>query len=205
MDDYKPNSYKSRQENPEAVDDIPESLGIKARFRKRGVFQRIIDSMIVEDPKKALINYVIFEIQSKLPSALKEISEIVLDPDGISSRSAKKKRSSKISYKDYWDYQDEDDYYERKSSSTKSKSVLDFDEPILDSRGEAEELWETMTDIIQTKKQVSIAVMYALSGHKDGVSHTYYKYGWKKLPEKPSIIHVKEGYWLKLPRPVQLD
>ena len=114
----------------------------------------------------------------------------------------KKKRASKIKYRDYWDYEDDEDYYEKKSAS--SKSVLDFEEPIVESRGEAEALWETMNDILNSKKQLSIAVLYALVGSRD-VSHTYYKYGWKHLPEKPSIIKVKEGFWIKLPRPIPLD
>ena len=87
--------------------------------------------------------------------------------------------------------------------SDHSRAVFDFGEIIIESRGEAEQVLDTLIDVIQQYGQTSVSDLYGLVGITS--AYTDQKYGWTTL-QGSTVQHVRGGgYLLVLPRPVPLD
>jgi hypothetical protein len=77
-----------------------------------------------------------------------------------------------------------------------------FDQIIIGSRQEAEEVLDRMYDLISRYDAASVADLYELTGIES--SHSDYKWGWDNL-RGSSVGRVKGGgYLLELPEPVSL-
>jgi len=77
-----------------------------------------------------------------------------------------------------------------------------FDEIVLDTRMEAEEVLDRMYDQIARFEEVSVADLYELTGIQS--SHTDKKWGWEDL-RGSSVGRVRGGgYLLQLPEPTEL-
>lgn len=59
-----------------------------------------------------------------------------------------------------------------------------------------------MDELISTYKIVSVADFYDLVGVTG--NWTDNKYGWSDI-RSASIVHVRDGYMIKLPRPLPID
>lgn len=103
-------------------------------------------------------------------------------------------RGSRSSYSDYYDR----DY---RTSRRPSAPTYSYDEIVFQSRGEAEEARRRMREHIQRKGKVSVAYMYQLAEWNYDYTAEYY--GWRNL-DYAEIVPVSAGYWLKLPRAVEL-
>lgn len=86
--------------------------------------------------------------------------------------------------------------------SRRARSRHDFDEIILQSRGEAEEVLDRMFDLLSRYDSVSVADLYELTGVQS--AHTDQKWGWTDL--RGSSVHRTRsgGFLLDLPEPVPL-
>ena len=73
---------------------------------------------------------------------------------------------------------------------------------ILESRGEAEDVLERMDELIATYQVVSVADFYDLVGVSG--NYTDNKYGWTDI-RNASVIHVRDGYMIKLPKALPLN
>lgn len=77
-----------------------------------------------------------------------------------------------------------------------------FDQIIIGSRQEAEEVLDRMYDLISRYDAASVADLYELTGIES--AHSDYKWGWDNL-RGSSVGRVKGGgYLLELPEPVSL-
>jgi hypothetical protein len=83
--------------------------------------------------------------------------------------------------------------------SRRARSRFDFDEIILQSRGEAEEVLDRMFDLLSRYDSVSVADLYELTGVQS--AHTDQKWGWTDL--RGSSVHRTRsgGFLLDLPEP----
>ena len=79
------------------------------------------------------------------------------------------------------------------------KAVYDI---ILDNRGEAEEVLLRMDEIVATYGTVSVADLYDLVGITG--AYTDNKYGWTDI-RSASVVRVRDGYMIKLPRALPLN
>lgn len=87
--------------------------------------------------------------------------------------------------------------------SRQGRSQHAFDEIVLDSRGEAELVLESLFDLIQQYTVATVADLYQLVGITS--AYTDQKYGWSDL-RGARVEHVRGGgYLLNLPRPNPLD
>ena len=73
---------------------------------------------------------------------------------------------------------------------------------ILESRGEAEDVLERMDELIATSQVVSFADFYDLVGVSG--NYTDNKYGWTDI-RNASVIRVRDGYMIKLPKALPLN
>ena len=76
-----------------------------------------------------------------------------------------------------------------------------FDDIVMESRSDAEEVLTRLLDYIDNYGVVSIAEFYDMIGFQ--TEFTDFKYGWEELGQAV-VTRVRDGYVLHLPRPIQL-
>ena len=90
----------------------------------------------------------------------------------------------------------------RKTTRTSSRSRFDFDDIILETRADAEEVLIQMDEIISKYGMVSVADLYDMLDLD--APYTSTKYGWTDIRNaKP--VRASDGWLLKLPRALPLD
>lgn len=86
--------------------------------------------------------------------------------------------------------------------SRRARARHDFDEIIIPSRQEAEEVLERLYDLVSSYDQATVADLYELTGLPS--SHTDHKWGWENL-RGATVARVRGGgYLLDLPEPETL-
>lgn len=91
---------------------------------------------------------------------------------------------------------------ERPQMSRRGRANFDFDEIILDTRGEAEEVIDRLFDAVAKYEMVTVADLYEMVGVAG--SYTDEKYGWTDI-QGARPVRVRNGYLLDLPRPEPLE
>ena len=138
-----------------------------------------------------------------IPAAKKAISDIVRDGiDMILYGDTRNGRSSSgASYVSYRSYSDRDRRDTRRESS-RTRVGYDYDDIILESRAEAEEVLRRMDELIETYGIVSVADLYDLVGKS--CNYTDNKYGWINI-RNAEPVRVRDGYLLKMPKAGPID
>lgn len=197
MAEYKGNSHRSKETN-EATEKKVEQIA-KGKTKKKSEVKKFADVFVAEDVT-SVKDYILMEVL--LPAAKKAISDIVTN--GIDmllygeTRSKSKGRESRVSYTKYYDRERD---YDR-PSRTRGRYGYDYDDIILDTRKEAEEVLDRMDDLIDTYGMVSVADLYDLVGVSG--NYTDNKYGWTNL-RNADVQRVRDGYLLKLPKALPFD
>ena len=86
--------------------------------------------------------------------------------------------------------------------SRRARTRFDFDEIILQSRGEAEEVLDRMYDLLSRYESVSVADLYELTGVQS--AHTDQKWGWMDLRGSQVTRTRQGGFVVDLPEPSPL-
>ena len=199
MNDIKPNSHKYKTENSEKKK-IEPVVKSGAKLRKKNELQKVAGSIISEDAK-SVKSYILMDVL--VPAIKDAIEDIVtngirmlLRGDTSARRSGPSGGISHISYNKAYDRRD-------RSSLDRPRGVMDFDDLILPTRYEAEEVLRSLDDLIETYRIVSVADMYEAAGIRD-FEYTARNYGWKDI-RRAEVVHVKNGYWLKMPNVSPID
>ena len=200
MNDYQGNSHKSKEEASREVAPAKKVQQVAAgKPRRKNEVRKLADAFITEDVH-SVKDYIIQEVL--LPAAKKAISEMVSSGiDMLLYGEAKSKNrsrnESRVSYTKY--YERERDY--DRGTRTRARGY-DYDDIILDTRREAEEVLDRMQDLIDNYGMVSVADLYDLVGING--SYTDNKYGWTHL-RSADVQRVRDGYLLKLPKALPFD
>ena len=198
--DYKPNSnrYKKEQNNaPAERKKVEKVVTGKVRTKKKSEISKLKDTFISEDVSNVK-SYIVMDVL--IPAAKKAISDIVRD--GIDmilygdTRGRRGGSSSGASYVSYRSYSDRDRRDDRRESS-RTRVGYDYDDIILESRVEAEEVLQRMDELIETYGIVSVADLYDLVGKS--CNYTDNKYGWTNI-RNAEPVRVRDGYLLKMPK-----
>lgn len=195
MSEYKSNSHRSKEIEREEKK-VERVVNGKVKSKKKN---RFADTFISEDAA-SVKEYIIFDVL--IPAAKNAISDMVTT--GIQMmlygevRGTNKSKGSKVSYSKYYDDRRDRDYDRR----SRTRSGYDYDEIILESRAEAEEVLNSMDDLLDRYGLVSVADLYDLVGITG--NYTDNKYGWTSL-RHASVQRLRDGYLLKLPRAIPLD
>lgn len=198
MEEYKSNSHKSRQTQ---VDDIPEKkvekiISGSVKSKKKTGLQKITNVFVPEDVDDVK-SYIFEDI------VVPAVKDIILDAVraflGVNGSSrGKASTASKVSYRKYYEDRDRRDY----GNTPKTRTGYDYDDIILESRGEAEDVLARMDELIATYQLVSVADFYDLVGVSG--NYTDNKYGWTDI-RNASVIRVRDGYMIKLPKALPLN
>jgi hypothetical protein len=88
------------------------------------------------------------------------------------------------------------DREERRPISRRARASHDFDEIILSSRGEADDVLNKLYDMLEKYGTVSVSDLYDLVGSTS--SYTDEKWGWTELRDS-GVTRTRNGYLLNLP------
>lgn len=90
----------------------------------------------------------------------------------------------------------------QRTLSREARARHNFDEIILESRVEAEEVIDRLYDVVNKYEFASVADLYELVGLS--ATHTDHKWGWSNI-RGAGVSRVRDGYLLDLPNPEPLD
>ena len=200
MEEYKPNSNKSKAELAKKEDHkVEKIISGPVKTRKKNGFDKF-KSEIISDDAKNIKSYVLGEVL--IPAIKKAISDVVTNGIDIllygeSRKNPKRGISDRVSYRSYYN-----GYSEPRERIGSRYSSYSYDDIILNSRGEAEEVLARMDELMDTYGLVRVADLYDLVGITG--NYTDNKYGWTNI-RNAEIIRVRDGYMIKMPRAVPID
>jgi hypothetical protein len=169
--------------------------------RKKSFGKRFIETFVGEDVD-SVMGYIIHDVlipaaKSTIADVVKGGIEMLLFGDRKGSRTERDRGRSYVSYNNYSN-RDRD----RRDYGNRNRSRHNFDDIILQTRGEAEEVLSNLVDLVDDYGQATVGDLYDLVGLKE--DYTDRKYGWTNLSSS-SVSRVREGYALNLPRTILLD
>ena len=200
--DYTPNANKAKPEQSVAnVERKKLDKVVSGNAKRKPDAARKLTNLFAPGDMSSIKEYLIMDVI--VPATKKMISEIVRN--GIDmlmyGESGRGKtyvgNSDKVSYRSYYGSND------NRSNNARTRSVFDYDNVVIPTRQEAEEVIRQMDAVIETYGTVSVADLYDLCGVTD---HNYMnaKYGWMDI-RTAEAVRVANGYILKLPRALPLD
>ena len=178
--------------------------------QKRGISKKIAE-IFLEDDTKSVGSYIFNDVL--IPAAKVMISDMIGggiemllfgDKRGRSSRRGESGRSF-TSYGSFHRSTTRDKDRDRdrgREMSRAGRARHDFDEIVLETRGEAEEVLSHLIDLTIDYNQATVADLYDLVGISSNFTDN--KYGWEDLR---GVIprRVRNGYLLDLPRAQLLE
>lgn len=195
MDEYPSNSHKSKENNDISSIKIDPVVKAPAKTKKRSKLWKLAD-MFVPDDVKDIRSYI--EEDVIVPAIKKGIQESV-NAFLYGKGGAKSKDSSlsahRVSYRSYYDEPE-------RRSPVPSRGGYDMNDIIFEDRGDAEQVLDSLYDLLHRYKLVTVATLCELSNVKS--TSEDYNYGWTDL-SRAEVIRVYNGYTIRLPRPMPID
>lgn len=211
----------AREPSPE---DVPGRKGVTkivtgaATRRKKPLGKRLAET-IVGGTGQGVLEYVVLEVlvpaaKDMIADAASQAIEQILfgEVRSTSRRRASSSRSSGpggyVSYNRYsssssnYGSRREDPREREREMSRRGRAAHDFDEIVLDTRADAEEVIDRLFELISKYESASVADLYELVGLS--AAYTDDKWGWTDF-RGAGVTRVRTGYLLDLPRPVPLN
>lgn len=198
MEEFKPNSHKSKELTPVPEKKVEKIVKGTVKSKKKNGIDRLKDNFISEDAAN-IKTYVVMDVL--IPAVKKAICDIVKNGVdmilyGESGRS-NRRPSEYVSYdRRYLDRGDSRFY-----KADRARIGYSYDDIILETRGEAEDVLARMDELIEIYGMVSVADLYDLVGITG--NYTDNKYGWTNI-RNAEPVHVRDGYMLRLPKVTSL-
>ena len=203
--DYPANSKRrlkaARAEEPPKKEKVEKVIEGKVVTRKRSVFQRVGEAMTGEETGEGVLYYVLMDVF--VPAAKTMISDIV--SQGVDRalfgdarpRSRSDRPSGYISYNRMTGGKPQFNQV-----TSRARASHDFNELIMASRGEAEDVLDGLRELIAQYKVATVADFYDLAGITS--EFTDEDWGWTDL-RSAMVRHTRGGYMITLPRTHALD
>ncbi len=202
--EFPPNSAASKRQNPEKnVERVTSGEAIR---KKKSIGKQLRETFIAGDLKTS-IRYVMFDIA--LPGLRDMIWEV--GSGGIEKlifgesrrRGSTPPQAGPTGYVSYNRYAMGGGGPSRMAAPDRVMSRMararhDFDEIVLPTRGEAEEVIDRLFDLVSRYETATVSDLYELVGLTS--THTDHKWGWTDL-RGAGASRVRDGYLLDLPDP----
>ena len=197
MENYTSNSHKSKDEEKKKVPVKKVEKITGGSIKKKSLIAEVLISEDIKNVKDYILTDVL------IPAVKKAISDAVTNGIdmilyGETSSNRKGSLSSKVSYRSYYDRNND-----RKSYYAKSRNEYSYDDVVIDTRGEAEEVLMKMDELIDIYGMVSVADFYDLVGVSS--NYTDNNYGWTNIRGATVVRTRNNGYMIKLPKALPLD
>lgn len=187
--EYKSNSFKSREmaERNEEKKKIEKVVTGQVKTKKKSGMSKFMSGFVSDDAQN-IKSYLVRDVV--VPTIKKTITDIV---DMIlygGKHKSSRTPASRVSYRSFYDEP-------RERREPVASQAYNYDDVILDSRGDAEEVLDRLNEIIDQYQIASVADFYELVG----VSGTYTdnRYGWTNL-SGACVERTRDGYQIRLPR-----
>lgn len=204
---YPSNSHKSRSPEPAKEEKKIERLVTTEVVRRKKSLGKRFTDIFVSGDKKSVMSYVTFDVI--LPAAKEMVSdaftqgiERMLFGESRGRRPSGASRNGYVAYNSRYSTPVARTREEPRTISRRARGSHDFDEVILGTRVEAEEVIDRLYELIEKYQTASVHDLYELVG-VDG-SYTDDKWGWNDL-RGARVTQVRGGYLLDLPKPEPLD
>ena len=192
MEEYRPNSNKSKAEMPVKV--AEKVTTGEVTVKKKSSFSKFVGEIIQEDTQ-TVKNYIFMDVL--LPSLKKAISDIVRN--GVDMMLYGRTGVSKPGTRDIGDRVSYRQYYEGNRANVPERrgTVYDYEELIFNNRGDADVVLERMFEDMEAYGIVAVGNMLEYAGLP--TRSTDFDYGWMDL-RTAYVQSVYNGYVIKLPR-----
>ena len=207
--DFPPNSQKAKGEAPETPKRVERVTTAEAVRRRPSLGKQFKSTFLAGDMKTSL-HYVVFNVllpaakDAMVDAASSGIEKLIYgEARGGRRRSGGPVAGSTgyISYNRMSDPRDDRPTITR-AAQRAARARHDFDEIVLTSRSDAEEVLSQLFEVVSQYQEVTVADLYELTGRPTG--HTDHKWGWTDL-QGSTITRVRSGgYLLDLPDPEPL-
>ena len=202
MEEYKSNSHKSKEEQkspPTERQKLDKIVNGTVKVKKKSELTKFAEIFLPEDISN-IKNYILMDVL--VPAIKNTIEDIITNGTRMLLRGeiGVRKGSSTASSISYNSYYDQKRYGE--SNSVQTRTGYSYNEIILETRGEAEEILTRMDELIDTYGLVRVADLYDLVGVSG--NYTDNKYGWTNI-RNAKIVRVRDGYMIELPKALPIN
>lgn len=202
--EFPPNSEASKRAQPDK--DIHRVTSSDAKRKKKSLRKRFSDSFVAGDAKSAA-QYAALDVL--LPATRDTVVDVINSwieklfyGEGRRHRGITNPQSGPTGYIQYNRMGQQSRLPSaQRAISRQARSRHEFDEIVLDSRTEAEQVIDQLFDVVSRYESASVADLYALVGLSS--SHTDYKWGWSDL-QGAGVTRIRDGFVLDLPDPEPL-
>jgi len=202
--EFPPNSEKSKKGNDKNI----ERVTTGEVTRKRKSLRKQFSEVFIAGSMQSAARYVVMDVL--LPAAKDMIVEAgsqgiekLIFGESRRRRGSTTPQSGATGYVQYnrptgppWQPSPQ------RALSRQARARHDFDEIVLGSRVEAEEVIDRLYDVVNKYEFASVADLYELVGLSS--THTDHKWGWSNI-RGAGVSRVRDGYLLDLPNPEPLD
>lgn len=195
---YPPNSKKSKEVPPEKV--VEQVTTGSVTQRKKGIRGRIGESLGAGT--SGLMEFVIMDVI--LPSARDLLYDTFTQGlhRAMYGHSGPAKPGTSGSHTNYNKVRSAFVSPATREGVRRAQNVHEFDDIILSSRGEAEEVLDRLRDLISQYDAATVADLYDLVGLTGNFADN--RWGWYDL-KSASVRPIRGGYLLNLPRTQAID
>lgn len=201
MENYKPNSnrFKEEQKSNEREKRVEKVVTGKVVTKQKSKFSKVANEFVSGDAH-SVGSYVVRDVL--IPALKKLISDIVTDGTDIllygeSGKRGRRSTADRFSYSNCYNGSST-----ARSNNGPLTSRYSYDDIVLTSRGEAQDVLDRMFELMDTYGLVRVADLYDLVGITG--SYTDNKYGWTNI-QSAEIVRVRDGYLIKMPRAMPID
>ncbi len=200
-----------KKETEPEVKKVSKIITGKVITRKKSLGKRFIEAFIGDDAGGSVGGYILYDvlvpaIKNTLSDMVKGGTEMLLFPgeNRSGSRTSRDRGKSYVSYNSYGgrDRDRDRDRDRGRDRSSQNRARHNFDDIVIGSRGEAEEVLSNLVDLTVDYNQATVADLYELVGITGNFTDN--KYGWTDL-RSASVSRVRDGYLLNLPKCILLD
>jgi hypothetical protein len=175
---------------------------VKRRIPKKTVMQKIMGDDNDGIGHYILVDIVLPALKNILADVVTNGIEMILYGNEGSGRTARsRKRSGQTDYGSFY-RTGRDKSRRREASSFKSTGRYQFDDILIETREEGNDVLSAMEDILEEFEAVTVADFYELVGIRPEPSDN--NYGWTSLA-RAKMIRTSDGHVFSLPRPVELE
>lgn len=209
--EFPSNRHKERAKNEKPEEkQVQKVIQTEVVRRKQPLGKRLAQTFVGGDAR-SVWGYVAFDVL--IPAAKDMFADAVSqgvermifgEVRSTSRRTGRRPNDPYISYNRYSGgmRRQEPDRGSRQTISRRARASHDFDEIILSTRVEADEVIDRLFDLIAKYESATVADLYDLVGISG--SYTDDKWGWLDL-RGGGVTRVRNGYLLDLPKPEPLD
>ena len=202
MDNYRPNSHKSKQE-PEKREEknVQKVVSGVAKVKKKSEISKFASNFISEDAGKVgsyiFTDVIVPGLVKIVTDALKDGVDIVFK--GASSRNSRNSGGYPGNYVSYNNFSSKNNDARRPSTTKQVHSPCEITLP---SRRDAEAVLDQMRGLIRDYGVVTVADLYMSCD----ITHNFMdaKYGWTDL-RNAEVARDGDGWYIKFPNAYPLD